>query len=96
MKCSRLLFKLLDAGSQPTGERWVGKNWACSHVIEQVASEWVLFVDADVRLQPATLWRTLVQAAAACDDPAPMPAGPWRHSPATGGGIQAAGARDSP
>jgi glycosyltransferase involved in cell wall biosynthesis len=62
VKCSRLLFKLLDAGSQPTGERWVGKNWACSHVIEQVASEWVLFVDADVRLQPATLWRTLVQA----------------------------------
>ena len=62
MKCSRLLFKLLDAGSQPTGERWVGKNWACSHVIEPVASEWVLFVDADVRLQPATLRRTLVQA----------------------------------
>ena len=62
MKCSRLLFKLLDAGSQPTGERWLGKNWACSHVIEQVVSEWVLFVDADVRLQPATLRRTFVQA----------------------------------
>jgi hypothetical protein len=40
----------------------VGKNWACSHVIEQVAREWVLFVDADVRLQQATLWRTLGQA----------------------------------
>ena len=30
--------------------------------MEQVVSEWVLFVDADVRLQPATLRRTFVQA----------------------------------
>jgi hypothetical protein len=40
----------------------VGKNWACSQAMEQVASEWVLFVDADVRLQPATLRRALAQA----------------------------------
>jgi hypothetical protein len=44
------------------GERWVGKNWACSRAMEQVVSEWVLFVDADVRLQPATLRRALAQA----------------------------------
>jgi hypothetical protein len=42
----------------------VGKNWACSFAIEQVQSEWVLFVDADVRLQPATLRRALAQASA--------------------------------
>jgi cellulose synthase/poly-beta-1,6-N-acetylglucosamine synthase-like glycosyltransferase len=46
-------FSLLDAGPRPVGERWVGKNWACSRAMEQVMSEWVLFVDADVRLQPA-------------------------------------------
>ena len=44
------------------GERWVGKNWACSRAMEQVVSEWVLFVDADLRLQPATLRRALAQA----------------------------------
>jgi cellulose synthase/poly-beta-1,6-N-acetylglucosamine synthase-like glycosyltransferase len=57
-------FALLDAGPRPAGERWVGKNWACSVAMEQVQSEWVLFVDADVRLQPATLRRGLAQASA--------------------------------
>ena len=55
-------FSLLDAGPRPVGERWVGKNWACSRAMEQVLSEWVLFVDADLRLQPATLRRALAQA----------------------------------
>ena len=55
-------LSLLDAGPRPVGERWVGKNWACSRAMDQVASEWVLFVDADVRLQPATLRRALAQA----------------------------------
>ena len=57
-------FALLDAGPRPAGERWVGKNWACSVAMEQVQSEWVLFVDADVRLQPASLRRALAQASA--------------------------------
>ena len=57
-------FSLLDAGPRPVGERWVGKNWACSRAMEQVVSEWVLFVDADLRLQPATLRRALAQAMA--------------------------------
>lgn len=57
-------FSLLAAGPRPVGERWVGKNWACSRAMEQVESDWVLFVDADVRLQPTTLQRALGQAAA--------------------------------
>lgn len=55
-------FSLLEAGPRPEGERWVGKNWACSRAMEQVQSDWVLFVDADVRLGPATLQRALGQA----------------------------------
>jgi glycosyltransferase involved in cell wall biosynthesis len=55
-------FSLLEAGPRPSGERWVGKNWACSRAMEQVQSEWVLFVDADVRLQPTALQRALGQA----------------------------------
>ncbi len=55
-------FVLLDAGPRPAGERWVGKNWACSQAMATVDSDWVLFVDADVRLQPTTLQRALGQA----------------------------------
>jgi glycosyltransferase involved in cell wall biosynthesis len=55
-------FALLDAGPRPSGERWVGKNWACSRAMEQVPSDWVLFLDADVRVAPTTLRRALGQA----------------------------------
>ena len=55
-------FRLLQAGPRPADQRWVGKNWACSRAAEQLSSDWVLFIDADVRLQPATLARALRQA----------------------------------
>ncbi len=55
-------FEMLRAGPRPIGERWVGKNWACSRAMEQVTSDWVLFIDADVRLRPQTLRRALAQA----------------------------------
>lgn len=61
-------FSLLAAGPRPAGERWVGKNWACSRAMEQIHSDWVLFVDADVQLQPATLRRALAQACAEAAD----------------------------
>ena len=56
------ICSVLQAGPRPAGERWVGKNWACSRAMEQVTSEWVLFIDADVRLSPDALRRALVQA----------------------------------
>ena len=56
------LFELLGAGPRPSGERWVGKNWACTRAMEQVRSHWVLFIDADVRLRPEALRRALAQA----------------------------------
>lgn len=57
-------FTLLEAGPRPVGERWVGKNWACSRAIDTVTSDWVLFIDADLRLQPTALRRALAQALA--------------------------------
>lgn len=57
-------FSLLQAGPRPAGERWVGKNWACTRASEALASEWLLFVDADVRLQPDAIERALAQAIA--------------------------------
>jgi len=56
--------RVLSAGPRPTGERWVGKNWACSQAMAQVHSEWVLFLDADVRLAPDAIQRALHQAIA--------------------------------
>ncbi|MEX1317630.1 MAG: glycosyltransferase [Synechococcaceae cyanobacterium] len=57
-------FAVLEAGPRPAGERWVGKTWPCTRAMEQIRSDWVLFVDADVRLQPAALRRALAQAVA--------------------------------
>ena len=55
-------FRLIKAGPRPADERWVGKNWACSRAVEQVSSDWLLFIDADVRLKPDALQRSLAQA----------------------------------
>lgn len=55
-------FRLIQAGPRPASERWVGKNWACSKAVEQLSSEWLLFIDADVRLKPDALQRALAQA----------------------------------
>ena len=55
-------FQLLQAGPRPTDQRWVGKNWACTQAAERIHSDWLLFIDADVRLQPDALHRALAQA----------------------------------
>ena len=55
-------FRLIQAGPRPVNERWVGKNWACSRAVDQVSSEWLLFIDADVQLAPDALRRALHQA----------------------------------
>ena len=61
--CSRgASVAVIAAGPRPEGEHWVGKNWACSRAMEQVTSDWVLFIDADVSLHPQTLRRAMDQA----------------------------------
>jgi len=39
-------FSLLDAGPRPVGERWVGKNWACSRAMEQACRRPANFIVA--------------------------------------------------
>ena len=57
---------LLPAGPRPEGERWVGKNWACHQAnrwLDQAGgSDWLLFLDADVRLEPGALRMALADA----------------------------------
>ena len=55
---------ILAGQSRPAGERWVGKNWACTQAAEQTTSEYLLFIDADVKLKPGAI-ETAVQAAQA-------------------------------
>lgn len=59
---------LLQAGPRPQGERWVGKNWAASRAAAHPwpagspELQWLLFIDADVRLKPGALAAALNEA----------------------------------
>lgn len=55
---------ILEGQPRPEGERWVGKNWACVQAAEQTTSEYLLFIDADVRLKPGAI-ETVIQTAEA-------------------------------
>jgi chlorobactene glucosyltransferase len=39
-----------EAGGPPEG--WLGKPWACQRAGQQATGDWLLFIDADVRLHP--------------------------------------------
>ncbi len=58
--------QVLRCGPRPAGERWCGKNWPCSEAARQwpsaSAHDWILFVDADVRVDPAALRAALLDA----------------------------------
>jgi cellulose synthase/poly-beta-1,6-N-acetylglucosamine synthase-like glycosyltransferase len=40
---------------RPSDAQWRGKNWACAQVADRATSEFILFIDADVRLQPGAI-----------------------------------------
>lgn len=44
---------VIDGAALPEG--WLGKSWACWQGAAQAHAEWLLFVDADVQLEPAML-----------------------------------------
>ena len=56
------LVEIISAGERPIGEKWAGKNWACTQGMKNVDSSWVLFLDADVELEKDTLKRSIAQA----------------------------------
>lgn len=61
-------FVLLAAGPRPPGERWVGKNWACHRATQGLNSDWVAFIDADVRVEPGALRAALADGIASGAD----------------------------
>jgi glycosyltransferase involved in cell wall biosynthesis len=61
-------LRVVAGQARPSGEIWVGKNWACHQVIEQIKTDYILFVDADVRLQPGAIDRAITFAVSAQSD----------------------------
>ncbi len=53
---------LLAGQSRPQGEVWVGKNWACTQAVAAATGEYLLFLDADVRLRSRAIEAALTIA----------------------------------
>lgn len=49
---------------RPVQEKWMGKNWACTQAAAQAQADYLLFLDADVRLKPAAIATALATAQA--------------------------------
>lgn len=57
-------LNVLSGMPRPSGETWTGKNWACVQAADRANGEFLLFIDADVRLKPGAI-AAAVQAAQA-------------------------------
>ncbi|MBE9041102.1 glycosyltransferase, partial [Oscillatoriales cyanobacterium LEGE 11467] len=55
-------LQVIPGKPRPEGETWVGKNWAVTQAAEIAQSEFILFLDADVRLETGAI-ETAVRAA---------------------------------
>lgn len=55
-------LNILPGQPRPPGQTWMGKNWACAQAVPQAQGEFLLFMDADVRLQPGAIEAALAEA----------------------------------
>ena len=55
-------LKLIPGLPRPEGQVWIGKNWACAQAAECAGGEFLLFIDADVRLKPGAIEAALQAA----------------------------------
>jgi cellulose synthase/poly-beta-1,6-N-acetylglucosamine synthase-like glycosyltransferase len=44
-------LKILAGESRPANQYWAGKNWACAQAVPVATGDFLLFIDADVRLK---------------------------------------------
>ena len=47
---------------RPLNEGWIGKNWACHQGSQAARGDYLLFLDADVRLEPEAILAAMVAA----------------------------------
>ncbi|MBA2303857.1 MAG: glycosyltransferase family 2 protein [Acidobacteria bacterium] len=81
--------RLLSGSPLPDG--WCGKTFACDQLAARASREWILFLDADARLQTGAIERLLFEARAA-GHAAVCVAGA-RHADSHGTGADAAAQR---
>ncbi len=48
-------LKILAGQVRPANQYWAGKNWACAEAVQIATGEFLLFIDADVRLKPEAI-----------------------------------------
>ncbi|MEL7225001.1 MAG: glycosyltransferase family 2 protein, partial [Cyanobacteria bacterium J06576_12] len=53
---------VMSVPPRPTDITWRGKNWACNCAVEAATGEYLLFIDADVRLAEDAIARALAEA----------------------------------
>ncbi|MBN2798143.1 MAG: glycosyltransferase [Deltaproteobacteria bacterium] len=53
---------VVEGGGEPLPEGWLGKPWACQRAAQRATGDWLLFVDADVRLAPEAVSRAVAYA----------------------------------
>jgi glycosyltransferase involved in cell wall biosynthesis len=59
---SQIKLQALTVPDRPTNRVWKGKNWACAVGAEQATGEYLLFIDADVRLEPTAIAAAITEA----------------------------------
>ncbi len=57
-------LKLIPGLPRPEAQVWIGKNWACAQAAECAGGEFLLFIDADVRLKPGAIEAAIQTAVA--------------------------------
>ncbi len=48
-------LKILAGQPRPANQYWAGKNWACAQAFRETTGDFLLFIDADVRLKPGAI-----------------------------------------
>ncbi|MGL5064402.1 MAG: glycosyltransferase [Microcoleus sp.] len=48
-------LKILAGQPRPTDRYWAGKNWACTQAVSAATGDFLLFIDADVRLKQGAI-----------------------------------------
>ncbi|TAG93051.1 MAG: glycosyltransferase [Oscillatoriales cyanobacterium] len=48
-------LKILAGQVRPANQYWAGKNWACAEAVQIATGDFLLFIDADVRLKPEAI-----------------------------------------
>jgi cellulose synthase/poly-beta-1,6-N-acetylglucosamine synthase-like glycosyltransferase len=48
-------LKILAGQARPANEYWAGKNWACASAMQIATGDFLLFIDADVRLKQGAI-----------------------------------------